>query len=114
MKRKKSFAEAGGSASRPPGFIAFGPEWLPGCGAAQHRPGHSGAWVDARVASQQSSIPRPGDCSVAAEGNRTISLANKTGQLDKLTTGTALRCQPKVRNSGFVQSEQVTSSMTPN
>jgi hypothetical protein len=81
MKRKKSFAEAGGSASRPPGFIAVGPEWLPGCGAVHHRPGHSGAWVDARVASQQSSIPRPGDCSVAARGNRTFHLLIKPDNL---------------------------------
>jgi hypothetical protein len=44
MKRKKSFALSGGSASRPPGFIAVGPEWLPGCGAVHHRPGHSGPW----------------------------------------------------------------------
>ena len=81
MKRKQSFAESGGSASRPPGFIAVGPEWLPGCGAVHHRPGHSGPWVDARVASQQSSIPRPGDCSVAARWNRTFHLLIKPDNL---------------------------------
>ena len=45
------------------------------------RPGHSGAWVDARVASQQRSIPRPGNCSVAAEWNRTFHLLIKADNL---------------------------------
>ena len=42
---------------------------------------NSGAWVDARVASQQRSIPRPGDCSLAAERNRTFHLLIKPDNL---------------------------------
>src|SRR5262249_3837157 len=45
------------------------------------RPRHSGAWVDARVASLRCPIPRPGDCSLAAERNRTFHLLIKPDNL---------------------------------
>src|SRR5580765_5732609 len=81
LKRKGSFAPPGGSASRPPGFNAVWARMACLAGRLVGRPSHSGAWVDARVASQQSSIPRPGDCSLAAEWNRTFHLLIKADNL---------------------------------
>jgi hypothetical protein len=45
------------------------------------RPAHSGAWVDARVASQRCSIPRPGEHSLAVGRNRTFHLLIKPDNL---------------------------------
>src|SRR5215469_3188287 len=68
----------------------LGPEcrgWLRGRCAAPANGIHSGAWVDARVASLRGPIPRPGASSIARGGKPDISRANKTGHLDMLITG---------------------------
>ena len=67
----------------------LGPEcrgWLRGRCAAPANGIHSGAWVDARVASLRGPIPRPGASSIARGGKPDISRANKTGHLDVLIT----------------------------
>src|ERR1700756_4891750 len=73
----------------------LGQNGLARLGTVRRRPSHSGAWVDARVASQQSSIPRPGNCSVAAEWNRTFHLLIKADNLTCYQHGKPRSTRPK-------------------
>ena len=93
MKKEHEHDLPGGSASRPPGFIAYGQEWpLPtiGKGVALGHSHHSRTWVDARVASLRSPTLRPGALHFSSRMEPDNSLANKSGHLDVLTTSSVL------------------------